>query len=72
MKGYRQVYLIVKDRGFVYQPVADIPEFHKESDALRHWEYNKESILDANFYNDPIVIIRKEVNNVKTKDLYER
>jgi len=28
--------------------------------------------LDANFYNDPIVIIRKEVNNVKTKDLYER
>ena len=72
MKGYRQVYLIVKDRGFVYQPVADIPEFHKEIDALKHWEYNKESILDANFYNDPIVIIRKEVNNVKTKDLYER
>ena len=70
MKGYRQVHLIVKDRGFVYQPIPNTPEFHYESEALAYWEYNKESILEANFYNDPIVIIRKEVNNVKTKDLY--
>ena len=70
MKGYRQVHLIVKDRGFVYQTIPNTPEFHSESEALVYWEYNKESILDANFYNDPIVIIRKEVNNVKTKDLY--
>jgi hypothetical protein len=69
MKSYRQVYLIVKDRGFVYQPVADVPEFHKESEALVYWEYNKESIQDANFYNDPIVIIRRETNNITVKNL---
>jgi hypothetical protein len=61
--------LIVKDRGFVYQPVADVPEFHKESEALVYWEYNKESIQDANFYNDPIVIIRRETNNITVKNL---
>ena len=72
MKGYRQVHLIVKDRGFVYETVANTPEFHSESEALIYWDNNKNRILDANFYNDPIVIIRKEVNNVKTKDLYER
>jgi hypothetical protein len=72
MKGYRQVHLIVKDRGFVYQPVPNTPEFHSESEALVYWSNNKNRILEANFYNDPVVIIRKEVNNVKTKDLYER
>ena len=72
MKNYRQVHIIAKDRGFIYEPIPNTPEFNSESEALVYWEYNKESILDANFYNDPIVIIRKEVNNVKTKDLYER
>ena len=70
MKVYKQVHLIVKDRGFVYEPVANLPEFYDEREALNYWNKNKLRIQDLNFYNDPIVIIRKEVINVKTKDLY--
>jgi hypothetical protein len=72
MKSYKQVHLIAKDRGFVYEPVANTPEFHNEEEAFDYWSRNRITIQDLNFYNEPIVIIRKEVNNVKTKDLYER
>lgn len=69
MKNYKQVHLIVKDRGFTYELVADTPEFYNEKDALDYWSYNKERIKDCNFYNDPIVLIRREVNNVLAKEL---
>jgi hypothetical protein len=69
MKNYKQVYLIAKDRSFKYEPIADVPSFSNEEEALAYWEYNKISINDCNFYNDPIVIIRKEISIVKIKDL---
>ena len=69
MKNYKQVHIIAKDRGFVYEPIPNTPEFHNEKEALDYWSYNQKNILDANFYNDPIVIIRREVNNVLAKEL---
>jgi len=69
MKSYRQVYLIVKDRGFVYEPVPNTPEFHNEEAALVYWQNNRINIQDLNFYNDPIVIIRREINNITVKNL---
>lgn len=69
MKNYRQVHLIVKDRGFVYESIPNIPEFHNEKDAMTYWGNNRITIQDLNFYNDPIVIIRREVNNVLAKEL---
>lgn len=71
MKYYKQVYLLAKDRGFSYELITNSPNFHNEGDALKYWEINKNRILDSNFYNDPIVVIRREVNNSKTKDLYD-
>ena len=69
MKGYKQVHLIVKDRGFVYEQVQNTTEFHNEEAALVYWQNNRITIQDLNFYNDPIVIIRREVNNVTVKSL---
>ncbi len=67
MKNYRQFHIIAKDRGFKYEPIADTPEFNSEKEALDYWSYNKARIQDCNFYNDPIVLIRREVNNVLAK-----
>jgi hypothetical protein len=69
MKNYKQVYLIAKDRSFKYEAIANIPEFNNEEEALVYWEYNKKLIKDCNFYNDPLVIIRKESNIVKVRTL---
>lgn len=69
MKNYRQIYLIVKDRSFKYEQVPDTPDFHKEEDALAYWDYNNKSIKDCNFYNDPIVLVRREINTTKIKKL---
>ena len=69
MKGYKQVHLIVKDRGFIYELVPNTPEFHNEEAALVYWQNNRINIQDANFYNDPIVIIRREINNITVKNL---
>lgn len=69
MKGYKQVYIIAKDRGFKYEPIADTPEFNNEKGALDYWSYNKIRIQDCNFYDDPIVIIRREINTVTVKNL---
>ncbi|MDB4755111.1 hypothetical protein OAG19_00500 [Akkermansiaceae bacterium] len=69
MKNYRQVHIIAKDRGFKYEPVPNTPEFHDEKGALEYWLYNQNKIKEANFYDDPIVIIRREVNNVLAKEL---
>tara|TARA_S200002703_G_scaffold141348_1_gene133138 strand:- start:3824 stop:4084 length:261 start_codon:yes stop_codon:yes gene_type:complete len=69
VKGFIQVHIIAKDRGFKYEKIADTPEFHDESAALKYWEANKERLIDTNFYNDSLVIIRKEIHNVCTKKL---
>tara|TARA_R110001606_G_scaffold353580_1_gene504144 strand:+ start:508 stop:717 length:210 start_codon:yes stop_codon:yes gene_type:complete len=69
MKNYRQVHIIAKDRGFKYEPVPNTPEFNNEEEALDYWVLNEIRVRDANFYNDPIVIIRREVNNVLAKEL---
>ena len=70
MKNYRQVHIIVKDRGFVYEPVLNTPEFYNEKEALDYWVRNEKRISESNIYNDPIVIIRREVNNVLVKELW--
>jgi len=70
MKGFEQIHIIAKDRGFKYERIENTPKFYNENDALKYWENNKFQILDSNFYNDPIVIIRKEISNTKTQDLY--
>ena len=69
MKNYRQVHIIAKDRGFKYEPVSNTPEFHDEKGALDYWAYKKNRIQESNFYDDPIVIIRREVNNVLAKEI---
>lgn len=69
MKGYKQVHLIVKDRGFVYEPVQNTPEFHDEESAFLYWQNNRITIQNLNFYNDPLVIIRREINNITVKSL---
>jgi len=70
MKNYRQVHIIAKDRSFKYEPIANAPEFNDLNSALTYWKYNKDEIEDCNFYKDPIVIIRREVNNVLAKELW--
>ena len=67
MKNYRQVHIIVEDRGFAYEPIPNTPEFHDEKEALDYWSCNQNKIKEANFYNAPIVIIRREVHNVLVK-----
>ena len=69
MKGYKQAYIIAKDRSFKYEPIADTPEFNNEKEALDYWACNKTRIQDCNFYDDPIVIIRREINTVTVKNL---
>jgi|TARA_R110000787_G_scaffold255686_2_gene361026 hypothetical protein len=71
MKNYRQVHIIAKDRSFVYEPFLNTPEFYNEKEALDYWAHNKKSISESNIYNDPIVIIRREVNNVLVKELWD-
>ena len=69
MKNYKQVHIIAKDRGFIYEPLPNTPEFNNEKEALDYWVLNEIRVRDANFHNDPIVIIRREVNNVLAKEL---
>lgn len=69
VKGFIQVHIIAKDRGFKYEKIADTPDFKDESSALKYWEANKERLIDTNFYNDSLVIIRKEIHNVCTTKL---
>tara|TARA_R110001606_G_scaffold234157_2_gene381791 strand:- start:221 stop:481 length:261 start_codon:yes stop_codon:yes gene_type:complete len=69
VKEFVQIHIIAKDRGFKYEKMPNTPDFNDESTALKYWESNKRIILDANFYNDTLVIIRKEVHNVCTTKL---
>jgi len=69
VKGFIQVHIIAKDRGFKYEKVPNTPDFNDERTALKYWEANKDSITEANFYDDHLVIIRKEIHNVCTTKL---
>tara|TARA_R110000744_G_scaffold369284_1_gene479445 strand:- start:553 stop:765 length:213 start_codon:yes stop_codon:yes gene_type:complete len=69
LKNYKQVYLIAKDLGFDYQSIADVPEFNNEKEALTYWKNNNRKIKDSNFFNDPLVIVRREVHTVLAKRL---
>ena len=62
MKKYKQVHVICYDRGFKFEEIRDIQEFHNESDAVKFIEAHQKKLQDINFYNDPIVILRKEVS----------
>lgn len=69
VKNYKQVHIIAKDRGFKYEQIANTPEFDNEQAAMKFWLSNKKDIIDSNFYNDPIVLIRKEESYVRVKNL---
>jgi len=69
MKSFKQVHLIAKNRSFSYEQIANTPEFNEEAAALKYWKYNKEAIQDSNFYSDPIVLIRREIHTVISKEL---
>lgn len=69
MKSYKQIHILVKDRGFKYEPIANIPEFSQVEDALEYWKHNRKTIEDANFYKDPIVLVRREIHSVIEKEL---
>lgn len=69
VKNYKQVHIIAKDRRFKYEQIANTPEFDNEQAAMKFWLSNKEDIIDSNFYNDPIVLIRKEESYVRVKNL---
>ena len=53
-----------------YEPFLNTPEFYNEKEALDYWGYNEKRISESNIYNDTIVIIRREVNNVLAKELW--
>ena len=69
MKSFKQVHLIAKNRSFSYEQIPNTPEFSDEAAALKYWKYNKKVIQDSNFYSDPIVIIRREIHSVISKEL---
>lgn len=69
MKRYQLKYYLALDRGFKYQEIPDIPSFFNEHDALKYWEAFEKKLVDINFYNDPIVLIRKEISTTQVKEL---
>jgi hypothetical protein len=69
MKRYKQVHLICYDRGFKYETVPNTPEFHDDQKAKDYFNLNESRITCGNVYNDPIVIIRREINSVTVKEL---
>ena len=69
MKSYKQFYTIARDRGFTYEHIANTPEFSHAEEALLYWKHNAKRIQDTNFYNDPTVLIRREVHTVIEKQL---
>ena len=69
MKGYKQIHLICYDRGFTYETVPNTPEFHNNLKADAYFKLNASTIEAGNVYNDPLVIIRREINSVIVKEL---
>ncbi len=70
MKRYQQIHLLCYDRGFKYEPVPiHGTPFNSLEDIEEYVKNNIERIQDANFYKDPIVIVRRETNSVQVKEL---
>ena len=69
MKRYQLKYYLALDRGFKYQEIPNTPSFHNEHDALKYWKAFEKKLTDINFYNDPIVLIRKEISTTEVKKL---
>lgn len=69
MKRYQLKYYLALDRGFKYQEIPDVPSFYNEHDALKYWEAFEKRLVDINFYNDPIVLIRKEISTTEVREL---
>ncbi len=69
MKSYKQIHLICYDRGFKYETVPNTPEFHNDTKAVEYFNLNESRINAVNFYKDPVVIIRREINSVTVKEL---
>jgi len=69
MKRYQLKYYLALDRGFKYQEIPDVPSFYNEHDALKYWEAFENKLVDINFYNDPIVLIRKEISTTEVREL---
>ena len=69
MKSYKQVHLICYDRGFKYEPIPNVPEFYSDLKAVEYFNLNSSRIKAINYYNDNVVIIRRETNSVIVKEL---
>ena len=69
MKSYKQYYQIARDSGSVFDPVANTPKFSHIEEVLVYWKQNAKRIHDSNFYNNPTVLIRKEIHTVIEKEL---
>ena len=69
MKEFKQVHIIAFNRRYKYDKIPNTPDFYSEGDALKYWDNNKIRILDSNFYNESIVVIRKEIHCVEVKEL---
>lgn len=69
MKGFKQVHLIVFDKGSNYEKIPYTPDFYSEGDALSYWDERKLNIQYLNPHNYPIFVIRKEIHSVAVKEL---
>ena len=59
-KRYKLKYHIALDLGDKYIDYPDLPEFNSEQEAMDYWDiYKRRAFI---FYNEPVVIIRKEVS----------
>ena len=59
-KRYKLKYHIALDLGDKYKDYPDLPEFNSKQDATDFWaRLSKSKFI---FYNEPIVIIRKEIS----------
>ena len=69
MKQYQQIHLLCYDKGFKFVPIPNVKSFNSLTETEEFVEHNLKRLNDTNFYKDPIVIIRKEINSVKVKEL---
>jgi hypothetical protein len=59
-KRYKLKYHLALDLGDRYKDYPDLPEFNSEQEAMDYWDIHKRRAFI--FYNEPVVIIRKEVS----------
>jgi len=59
-KRYKLKYHLALDLGDKYKDYPDLPEFNSEQEAMDYWDiYKRRAFI---FYNESVVIIRKEVS----------